>query len=312
MYHFRFPMIPTRSTVVWICLAASASVGLAQGPEFVSAQPLPEVVIDGESVPIHTQGLYVTEHDYFVTGRVDKLPRRPVLMRFPRDNPNQYEVLDLSQTTGLDHPGGFDRDQDGLFWIPVSTSHRVGPTKVMGVSLSDRKLPTSVSQITKSFEVPDHLGAICCLNGAQLLAANWDTQTIYLIDSGTGEVKQKFAQQEFFEYSQPIRLAVQDWKFDLRSKRIVAGGIDKFPINKSNPSVATIAWIDPLRPLVVATIRLDSRDDVTRPLTNEGLALYGRDLFLLPEDIGRGAKVLRFCWQDCKSDDPIVHDSPEP
>ncbi len=150
-------MITIRNVTVCICLAAGAVTSLAQSPEFVSAEPLPTVVINGDTVQIHSQGLFVTEQDYFVTGRVDTPPRRPVMVRFPRDNPHNYEVLDLTAKAGLNHPGGFDRDRNGVFWIPVSTSHPRGPTTVFAVSLDDGRLPSSVSEITKSFEVPDHL-----------------------------------------------------------------------------------------------------------------------------------------------------------
>ena len=43
-------------------------------------------------------------------------------------------------------------------------------------------------------------------------------------------------------------------------------------------------------------IRLAPRPDVGRPVTNEGLALLQNELFLLPEDFGKGAKVLRYSF----------------
>ncbi len=123
-----------------------------------------------------------------------------------------------------------------------------------------------------------------------------------MIDSDSGEIQDKFKQEAFFRSSEPILLAVQDWKFDRESKLVIAGGIDKSPNRKSDQSSAIVARIDPAKRSVVSTIRLESRDDVTRPLTNEGLALFGRELFLLPEDLGRGAKVLRFSIRYGESD----------
>ncbi len=290
-------MFSTRLVLLsMLCLGFRAAA--AQTANFVAAQPLPSVEIDGTSVKIHTQGLYATEDDYLVTGRVDTLPRRAVVLRFPRGDLTQYESLDLTPTgqqqAVLNHPGGFDRDSEGVFWIPLSTSNSRGPTTVLGLSLWAGKLPASRSQLTKSFQISDHLGAICCLEQGRLLAANWDTKLVYLIDSAAGAVLQKFSHDDFFGSDSGIRLAVQDWKYDRDSKLVIAGGIDKSASLDSQSPNAVIAWIDPARRKLVSSIRLKPRDDVARPLTNEGLALDGSDLFLLPEDFGKGAKILRF------------------
>ncbi len=284
------------------CVAVNGTVlshaASAQSPSDLSTVLLPEIRIDGDAVKIHTQGLYVTGQDYIVTGRVDTPPKRPVVMRFSGEDPSDYELLDLGlldrKDAGLNHPGGFDRDERGVFWIPLSTSHRQGPTLVVGIELRNGKLPADCSKITKSFQVSDHLGAICCLGKDRLLAANWDTKTVYLIDSSSATISEQVPQSEFFGNAKGVRLAVQDWKFDPLAKLVIAGGIDKSPERKPTESVAVVAWIDPILRKITRLIRLDPQADVARPLTNEGLALRNGRLFLLPEDFGRGAKILSF------------------
>ena len=294
-------MAAVRFVVACSCFVVLAATVVAQSPVLIDIHQLPDVEVDGKQVKIHSQGLYVTEQDYIVTGRIDTPPRRPVVIRFPREDLNSYEFLDLGPidhgNAGLNHPGGFDRDQQGVFWIPLSTSHRRGPTIVVGIKLSERKLPANVSEIHESFEVPDHLGAICCLNEGRLLAANWDTNTVYLINSSTGKVEEQIPHDQFFGNANGVHLAVQDWKFDRKSKLVIAGGIDKSPARKPQESGAVVAWIDPVLRKITKLIRLDARADVARPLTNEGMSLRNGKLFLLPEDFGHGAKILSFSLQ---------------
>jgi hypothetical protein len=284
--------------VVLFCCAAVCSQCAAQTASFHSLDQLPDIEIDGEKIKIHTQGLYATETDYIVTGRVDTPPRRPVMLRFPRNNPSEYQLLDLTlggdAKAALNHPGGFDRDDNGVFWIPISTSHRRGPTTVQSITLVRGKLPETVAKTTRSFEISDHLGAICCLGNGRLLAANWDSKTVYVIDSMTGKIIETISHDVFFGDAHGVQLAVQDWKFDPASKLVVAGGIDKSKDRRTTDSNAVIAWIDPGERKITSMLRLDPRNDVVRPLTNEGMAVHDGRLFLLPEDFGRGAKVLRF------------------
>lgn len=270
----------------------------AEQPVFVQAQPLPAVLIDGQPVKIHTQGLFVTDSEYIVTGRVDTLPRRPVLLSFHRENPDQYQVLSLQSLAGpqggLDHPGGFDRDADGLYWIPLSTSHPLGPTKIIGMALPDGQFPADASAVTRIIEISDHLGAVCCLPNRRLLAANWDTRRVYVIDAATGEIVETYRYEQFFGDSTQIQLAVQDWKYDPLTEQIVAGGLDKSPARPSDQPAALMVRIDPATRAMTTLHRLPSPAGVRKGVTNEGLAVRGNRLYLLPEDIGRGAQILSY------------------
>ena len=275
-----------------LLIFALPAVSLAQQATFVQAYPLPNVEIDGSQAKVHTQGLYVTSRDWLVTVRRETKPKRPLLFRFSRTDPSEYEVADLSvasdESVSLDHPGGFDRDENGLLWIPVSASNRRGPTVILGITIHEDQ-PLSEMSIVSSIYVDDHIGAICCVGQGRLLAATWDTKTIYQIETAGRDVRIKKAKDVAAAIS---GFAVQDWKYDSDSKKVIAGGIDKSATRQANQSEAIITWID-IAAKSAKTLRLESRSDVTRPLTNEGLDWFGGELFLLPEDLGRGAKILR-------------------
>ena len=157
------------------------------------------------------------------------------------------------------------------------------------------------SSIQHSIELGDHIGAVCCVEN-DLLGASWDTKTIYRLstsktaaeDAGKGMVVREAVDRSKFIPDDPNWfLAVQDWKYDAESKFVVAGGIDKSPDRPREKSKSVIGLIN-LRSKAVSNLRFDPIDGVARPLTNEGMALYQGELFLLPEDLGRGAKILRF------------------
>ena len=146
-------------------------------------------------------------------------------------------------------------------------------------------------KIVHSVFINDHIGAVCCLENGKLLAATWDTKTVYRIDTAGRDLKIQTWNQVMDDTP---GLAVQDWKFDRKRKLIVASGIDKSASRKATDSNAVVAWIDPSGKRATKLLRLAPRSDVTRPLTNEGMALFNGELYLLPEDIGQGAKLLRF------------------
>ena len=284
-------------------LVGSTCLGQASS-EPTSIVPLPKIRIDDAEVHVHSQGLFVTDEHYFVTGRLETKPKRALLFRFSRKDPNKYEFVDLTPPSKgkavLDHPGGFDRDAKGVYWIPISTSNRKGPTTVRGLTIDPKKPLGDALSIQHSIELDDHVGAVCCVEN-DLLAASWDTKTIYRLstskdakDADKGKiVREALDRSKFIAGDPKWFLAVQDWKYDAQSKFVVAGGIDKSPARPREESNSVLGLID-LRSKTASTLRFDAIEGVARPLTNEGMALYQGELFLLPEDLGRGAKILRF------------------
>ncbi len=280
----------------WACLVCAMAVFAESGFAQTKTIPLSEIEIDGQVTRIHTQGLYVTDRHFLVTGRLESKPKRALLFRFSRQNPSKFEYVELTPPMQdgelLDHPGGFDRDVDGVYWIPVSTSHRRGPTVIYGLTVDpDQPLRKSLA-IRTSIRLTDHLGALCCI-GNQLLVANWDTKDIYRLRKN-GETQWAIERSQFIRDDVDWFLAVQDWKWDTDSDLIVAAGIDKSPKRDKLVSKAVLQWIDPKRKRVVRTERLPALKGVSRPLTNEGMAWKDGQLYLLPEDLNAGSKILRF------------------
>lgn len=289
-----------RAALIGLLLTISSYAAAQPRISYVDAVVMPEVKVEGQTVKIHTQGLYVTEQHWLVTGRLETKPKRALLIRIPRADPTRYEVVDLTpasdDSVSLDHPGGFDRDAAGVFWIPVSTSNRNGPTVLYGITIDAEKPLSRGISFSHSIRIEDHIGAICCLENGSLLGANWDTKAIHEISLAGKTYRMKRKSWNALVSQPDWQLAVQDWKFDPVSKTIAASGIDKSPKRDNAVSSALIAWID-TKSKTTNSLRLEQRNDVSRPLTNEGMAILGDELFLLPEDFGRGAKLLRYRLQ---------------
>jgi len=85
-----------------ICLADEHSSRLAPLPElhYIDRQSLPNFEIGGRPARIHTQGLFVTDRYYYVTGRLERNPKRPLLVRFDRANLSVVEHVDLLVASG--------------------------------------------------------------------------------------------------------------------------------------------------------------------------------------------------------------------
>ena len=260
--------------------------------QFEGADELPVVKIDGELAKIHSQGLFVTQQHYLVTGRLEIKPKRALLLRFSRKELTSYEYADITpeevEGKTLDHPGGFDVDDDGRFWIPLSTSNRAGPSLICSYGIDD-KAPLEKLRLVSSFPVEDHIGAICCV-GDRLLGANWDTKRVYVWNK-KGKLEREIDRNQLFAETPEWQIAVQDWKHIVgHPNRVILGGIDKSSLLRK----ATVQVIDTAEWKILQSHVLDKRKDVNRPLTNEGLCLRGDELYVLPEDIGAGAKVLRY------------------
>lgn len=261
--------------------------------EFAGADALPSVEVNGELATIHTQGLVVTDDHYWVTGRCELVPHRALLLRYPRKDLQNCEFVDITppQIDGetLDHPGGFDMDSSGRLWIPLSTSHARGPSMICRYAIKPAARLEPLRPDV-AFKVDDHIGAVCLADMDSLFGANWDTELVYRW-STVGRLISVQRREQFVDASE-WRLAVQDWKsFGYHQQTmIIAGGIDQSGVSPRG----MVQIIDAFKGRIYETHRLPDRRDVARPLTNEGLAVHNSTLYLLPEDIGRDAKVLRF------------------
>ena len=287
--------------LLFCCTVGALAAGQQRELVYENADALPEVTVGGAPAVIHTQGLYVTDQHYLVTGRLETKPKRALLLRFSRDDLRKYEVADITPPpvdgAVLDHPGGFDVDSQGRFWIPLSTSNPQGPSLICRYTIDSNAalIPGNPEAL---IQIDDHIGAICLLKDDSLVGASWDTKDVYLW-SADGSLLTSFRGAGMFGGDRRKSVAVQDWKsLDPNNNHIILGGLDK----SREPSRAIIEVGDIIRGELLETHELPRREDVSRPLTNEGLAVHRGKLYLLPEDIGRGAKVLRFRFE-ARTDD---------
>lgn len=296
-----FGRVPRCAVLIAICLCAELQAERFD-LQYAGADELPVVEIGGEPVKIHTQGLYVSDQHYLVTGRLEETPKRAVLLRFKRDDLPSYEFVDITPAVAdeqsLDHPGGFDVDSQGHFWIPLSTSHRRGPSLICRYQI-DAGRPLAEIKLESSIRLDDHIGAICLMKDDALVGASWDTKQIYSWKPD-GTLLSRVDRNEVFPESPNWQVAVQDWKnFEPGSNQILLGGIDKSNVQQQ----ATIQLVDLVERKILETHVFEPRDEVSRPLTNEGLAVHDDTLYLLPEDLGGGARVLRFQLSGSKAGD---------
>ena len=282
---------------------------------YAGSERLPDVVVDGRPAVIHTQGLFVTDAHYYVTGRLERNTRRALFLVFDRSSPGHYDVVDITPrarqasgregsaaspsraTVTLDHPGGFDSD-GRAFWIPVARSQPRGPTAILRLE-HDPKQPPSKWRRQIAFRVDDHIGALAWdATTGRLYGANWDTQRVYAW-SANGTELAAIARTDMVAGQRDWCLAVQDWKGLSGSQLfppgiLVAGGIDKRPDRDATESSAVVQWLDPIRRRCLAQVRLGPVPDYAGTATREGLAWHDDQLYLLPADLGRGATILRY------------------
>jgi hypothetical protein len=264
---------------------------------------LPNIKIDHQPAHIHTQGLYVDDEHIYVTGRLERDPKRPLFLRFDRQDTSRFAVIDLSTYNSvisgqnLDHPGGFDFDGHD-FWIPIARSNPQGPSAIVRVSY-DPKTPFEKWQQKVAFQVEDHIGALACEKTlGYLYGANWDTKQIY-VWKPDGTQTELIHREHWVRGAPRWELAVQDWKgagegFLVTPGALIAGGIDKSPERDSSKSRAVVELFLPHKRKRLAQIQLPPMDGFKGPLTNEGMCLYDRWLVLLPADIGQNAQLYFF------------------
>jgi len=269
--------------------------------KYEATEALPNFDIDGKPARIHTQGLFVTQRHYYVTGRLETPPRRALLLRFDRKNLNAVEFVDITprqkksdDALRLDHPGGFDFDgQD--FWIPISASRPNSRTVILRFPHQpDKPLSASVGKVAFSWD--DHIGAIACDSMAkELYGANWDTKLVYRWRTD-GTVMETIPRQELVRDDKAWAMAVQDWK-GLGKQRILAGGIDKNRDRDPATSPALVAILHIPKRSKIDYAHVPRPEGTVQTLTREGLAVLGNRLFFLPGDLGQNARVFRYQWK---------------
>lgn len=270
-------------------LQGLAAGGASPGVDVV---PLAPLRIEGHPIRAHTQGLEIVDGQYWVTARQDDVvPRRALILRY-RDGDADWTAWNLTPEGGvlMDHPGGFQSDGHHL-WIPLAESRRGGRSRVRAYPLTGF-VAGQVPAPAVEFTVDDHIGALAVSRNSDLLVgAAWDTDTVYVWDL-KGTLKQTLGGTALRQLGVGAGkaagggLAVQDWKFAdgiLWACGLVpvAGGA---PISRLVGLNAS--WEPPPR------VR-DLPKMLGVELGREAMAISGKWIHFLPEDLGRTNRLFR-------------------
>lgn len=209
----------------------------------------------------HVQGLELDGAHIWVTS-VDKARRKGYLHEFDRASGKFLRRLELTDGARY-HPGGISISGESI-WVPVAEM-RPNSSAVLV------EIDAGTLQVRRKIHVSDHLGCVAA-SGHKLVAGNWDSKLLYIFDL-TGKVPAQVVRN-------PSQTQYQDMKFV--DGQLVASG------TRTGWS-GTVDWIDwplmtvsrTLRAGAVGTIRPFGRGG---PFTGEGMAIQGRELYLVPED----------------------------
>ena len=217
----------------------------------------------------HVQGLGLHGRHIWVTS-VDLANRKGFLHQFDRVTGRFLRRLELTDGARY-HPGGLSIS-GGSIWVPVAEMKP--DSSAMLVEIDAASLT-----IRRKIPVADHLGYVAAA-GHTLVAGNWDSKLLYIFDlRPTGRLR---------VVPNPSTTHYQDMKF-VGNKLVAAGSRTLWS--------GTVDWIDWPSLKVTRTLR-SGAVGLARPFgrggayTSEGLAMEGRDLYLLPED--GPSRVFRF------------------
>ena len=212
-----------------------------------------------ETIPLdgtlyHVQGVDLDRDHIWVTS-VDQKNRKAYLHQFSRKTHKLERRVDLTDGPRF-HPGGFSIYKDSI-WVPVAEYKR--NTSAVLVELDKRTLA-----VKRRIAVSDHIGCVAVTKDS-LIAGNWDSREFYVLDK-TGRQIRKF--------DNPSATSYQDIKF-----------VDGDLVGSGNTSKTTgaIEWFAWPSMKLVRKLRADATDK-GQPYTNEGMALKGKNLYLLPEN----------------------------
>jgi hypothetical protein len=223
------------------------------------AQLLGALNLEGEL--FHVQGLELDGDRIWVTS-VDHRSRKAYIHEFHRRTGKLLRRRELTDGARY-HPGGISLS-GGAIWVPVAEM-KPNSSAVL-VELDAESLA-----VRRRIHVPDHLGCVAA-SGNTLVAGNWDSKLLYLFDL------RKPARARTVQ--NPSATQYQDMKFV--NGQLVAGGTRTL-------WSGTVDWIDLPSMTLVRTLQAGAVGPI-RPLgrggpyTGEGMAIEGRDLYVIPED----------------------------
>jgi Family of unknown function (DUF6454) len=252
-----------RSSLTALVLILS-SLSVAAAPDHFDgaieqARLVGALKLEGEL--FHVQGLELDGRRIWVTS-VDEKNRRAYIHEFDRRTGKLRRRLELTDGAKY-HPGGISMS-GGSIWVPVAELRPNSTTVLVEIDANSLR-------IRRKIHVADHLGCVAA-SGSTLVAGNWDSKLLYIFDlNDTARVR---------IVPNPSPTHYQDMKFV--DGQLVAGG----SLTLWSGAVDWIDWPSmelrrTLRAGAIGPVRPLGRGG---PYTGEGMAIEGRDLYVVPED----------------------------
>jgi hypothetical protein len=223
------------------------------------ARLLETLKLEGEL--FHVQGLELDSRRIWVTS-VDQDNRKGYIHEFDRRTGKLLRRLELTDGAKY-HPGGISISGRSI-WVPVAELKPKSTAVLVEIDADSLR-------IRRRIHVADHLGCVAA-SGPNLVAGNWDSELLYIFDlSDNARVR---------TVPNPSSTRYQDMKFV--DGQLVAGG-------SLTLWSGAVDWIDwpamklrrTLRSGAVGPVRPLGRGG---PYTGEGMAIEGRELYVVPED----------------------------
>ena len=240
------------------CLSVAAAPDRFDGA-IEHARLLGTLKLEGEL--FHVQGLELDGQRIWVTS-VDQAKRKGYIHEFDRRTGKLQRRLELTDGAKY-HPGGMSISGRSI-WVPMAELKPRSAAVLL-------EIDADTLQVRRKIHVADHLGCVAA-SGRHLVAGNWDSETFYIFDlDDNARVR---------TVQNPSATHYQDMKFV--DGQLVAGG-------SLTLWSGAIDWIDWPSMRVRRTLRAGAIGPV-RPLgrggpyTGEGMAIEGRDLYVVPED----------------------------
>lgn len=209
----------------------------------------------------HVQGVELDGRRIWVTS-VDQARQRGYLHLFDRTTGRFLRRLELTDGARY-HPGGLSRSGRSL-WVPVAEMRPDSSAVLVEIDADSL-------HVRRKIRVADHLGCVAAF-GRTLVAGNWDSRRLYVIDLDDPA--------RMRAVPNPSPTHYQDIKF-VDGQLVAAGNL--------TPWSGTVDWLDWPSLTVKRTLRAGAIGPIRPfgrggPYTGEGMAIEGRDLYVLPED----------------------------
>jgi hypothetical protein len=214
----------------------------------------PVKVIELQAKTAHVQGIDTDGVHLWVTS-VDRPNRKGYLQEFSVQGGRLERTIEIQDGDRF-HAGGMAADRDSI-WIPVA-EYRAQSSAV----IERRNKKTFALEF--QFVVADHIGCVVATREF-IIGANWDARDFYFWDR-KGKLIRKVTSSTANAY--------QDLK--LRGDTIVASGL-------LAGRQGAVDWLEIPSMNLMRRVAVGNTDK-GEPLTREGMTIFGKQLWFLPED----------------------------